>query len=259
MTAPARRAFGYWAVRYQAVWRAGLVAGVVGPTIFLAVMGLGLGTLVDDQASSTSSLAGVSYLDFIAPGLLAATTLMTATGDATWPVMTAMKWAKTYQAQLASPLGVDAVLGGHLLFMAARLAATSAIFLAVMALFGAVNTPLALLAVPAAVLTGMAFAPAIAAFSALQDRDLGLILWYRFGATPLFLFSGAFFPLSQLPIGLEVLAWVLPLAHGVALCRGLSLGTLALVPALVHVVYLALWGVAGVAAARASFTRRLVR
>ncbi len=253
------RAFNYWAYRYKAVWRTGLLTGVISPTLFLAVMGAGLGSLVDANGSSTAELGGVSYLDFIAPGLLAATTLMTATTEATWPVMTAIKWVKTYTAQLATPLDVDDVLAGHLLFMTARLVVTSAIFLAVMFLFGAVHHWSALLAVPAATLTGLAFAPAIAAFTATQDRDVGLILWYRFGATPLFLFSGAFFPLSQLPTVLEVMAWVLPLAHGVALCRGLCLGDLPVVAGLASTAYLCVWTVAGVLLARASYRRRLIR
>jgi lipooligosaccharide transport system permease protein len=137
-------------------------------------------------------------------------------------------------------------------------AIVSAAYLAVIAAFGVVASPLAVLALPAAVATGLAFSAPIAAFAATQDKDVGFTTIYRFGLIPLFLFSGTFFPVGQLPGWLQSVAYATPLYHGVDLCRGLVLGRISLGPALGDAVYLvALAGVGSVAAHR-TFARRLV-
>ena len=98
-------------------------------------------------------------------------------------------------------------------------------FTLVIVLFGAAESPLIVLAIPAAVLTGMAFAAPIAAFSATQKTPMKFNALFRFVITPLFLFSGTFFPVASLPAALQVVAWFTPLYHGVSLTRALSLGT----------------------------------
>ena len=132
------------------------------------------------------------------------------------------------------------------------------IYLAVMAAFGTVHSPWAILALPAGVLTGMAFAAPMAAFSATQEKDTAFSTVYRFVVIPLFLFSGTFFPISQLPRLLEYLAYVTPLYHGVALCRDLTLGTIQLWVDVGHAAYLALWVGVGYALCRRTFAARLV-
>ena len=136
---------------------------------------------------------------------------------------------------------------GNLAWIAARLTLITTIFTIVIVLFGAAESPLIVLAIPAAVLTGMAFAGPIAAFSATQKTPNKFTTIFRFGITPLFLFSGTFFPISSLPAALQAFAWLTPLFHGVALTRGLSLGTIADEPvaAVVHVVYLTTLSVVG--------------
>ena len=126
-------------------------------------------------------------------------------------------------------------------------------------LFGAVTGPTAVLAVPAALLTGLAFAAPIAAFSATQKDANGFNALFRFGVIPLFLFSGTFFPVAQLPALLQPLAYVTPLWHGVDLCRSLALGTAEPAMTLVHLAYLGTMTAVGVAAALVTFRRRLVR
>jgi lipooligosaccharide transport system permease protein len=117
------------------------------------------------------------------------------------------------------------------------------------------------LAIPAAVLTGMAFAGPIAAFSATQKTPSKFAAIFRFGITPLFLFSGTFFPISSLPAALQALAWLTPLFHGVALTRGLSLGTLMDEPvaAAIHVIYLTTLALVGAWLTVVNIRRRLVR
>ena len=137
------------------------------------------------------------------------------------------------------------------------MATSAAIFLAVLAAFGDVESPLAILALPCAVLTGLAFAAPIMAFTATQENDNSFSLLYRMVIVPLFLFSGTFFPIAQLPGFLQVIARLTPLYHGVALCRGLVLGHITIGEALVHVAYLAALLTAGLIAGDVTFRRRL--
>jgi lipooligosaccharide transport system permease protein len=160
---------------------------------------------------------------------------------------------------LASPLRVFDVLAGHLLWVGVRLLTVTTIYLAMMAAFGAVESPLAPVALPAAILTGLAFAAPIMGFAATQTNDTGFSSLYRFLIVPLFLFSGTFFPVTQLPRALQVAAEVTPLYHGVALCRGLVIGHgLTAGAAAVHVAYLVVLVVLGCFWARRSYERRLV-
>ena len=251
------RAFAYWMAQYRRTWRGTSISTVLEPLGFLAAMGLGLGLLVD-RGTGSASLSGVDYLDFIAPGLLAATAMQTAAFESTYPVMGAIRWNKQYHGMLATPLRVVDVLAGHLLFVAFRLTITVTVFLAVMAIFGAVQSPWAVLAVPVAVLPGLAYAPGIFAFAATLEDNSGFAMLFRFGIMPMFLFSGTFFPVEQLPDWLEPVAWVVPLWHGVDLCRDLALGTPSPGSAAVHVGYLLLWVMGGFLFARRNFARALV-
>lgn len=245
-------ALEFWLVGYRTVWRGTVVSGVLTPVLFLAAMGVGLGSLVD----GAGRLDG-GYLLFLAPGLMAATAMQTASFESSYPVMGGIKWVRTYHAMLATPLGVADILLGHLLFVAFRVLSVSAIYLGVIAAFGAVASAWALAAVPAALLTGMAFAAPIFAFAAAHENDAGFAALERFGIVPLFLFSGTFFPVSQLPDAIQWLAYVTPLWHGVELCRALINGTAGLADSIGHVGYLVLWLAAGVAAAHVVFGRRL--
>ncbi|HXW46359.1 MAG TPA: ABC transporter permease [Streptosporangiaceae bacterium] len=249
------RAFRFWLVNYRRTWRGTIYSSVLNPVLYLGAMGLGLGELVDKHGSA--SLGGVSYLVFLAPGLLAAQAMQTAMGESTYPVMGSVKWLKTYQAAAATPLRPADILAGHLLFTTMRLAMNCTIFLAVMAAFGAVRSPWVLAAVPVAVLTGIAFAAPIEAFAVTREKDQSFAMLFRFGMIPMFLFSGTFFPVTQLPAWIRPLAYVTPLWHGVALCRALSLGTATLPAALGHVAYLAAVAAIGVAAGACTYRRRL--
>jgi lipooligosaccharide transport system permease protein len=250
------RSFEYWVYQYKRTWSANVVSTVLTPVIFLAAMGLGLGSLVD--RSRPAGVDGVPYLVFLAPGLLAATAMQIGVTESTYPVMAAIKWIKTYLAMLATPLGVTDVLIGHLLWIVVRVFSGCAVYLGVMAAFGAVRSPLALLAVPAGLLTGLAFVTPVMAFAAARKSDSGFAALFRFVVMPLFLFSGTFFPVSQLPWALEKLSYATPLWHGVDLCRTLTLGTAAVGTTLVHLAYLAAWAGAGAWASVRAYRRALV-
>jgi lipooligosaccharide transport system permease protein len=161
----------------------------------------------------------------------------------------------------ATPISPRDIALGNLAWIAARLLLITTIFTIVIVAFGAAESPLIVLAIPAAILTGMAFAGPIAAFSATQKNPNRFAAIFRFGITPLFLFSGTFFPISSLPAFLQVFAWFTPLFHGVALTRGLSLGTIADEPiaAAIHLIYLVTLAVVGGWLTIRTISRRLVK
>ena len=183
--------------------------------------------------------------------------MQTAMGESTYPVMASVKWLKTYQAAAATPLRPADVFAGHLLFTTMRLAMNCTIFLAVMAAFGAVRSPWVIAALPVAVLTGLAFAAPIEAFAVTREKDQSFAMLFRFGMIPMFLFSGTFFPVTQLPAWIRPVAYVTPLWHGVALCRELSLGTATPASALGHVAYLLAVAGIGVVIGARTYRRRL--
>ena len=227
------RSMAYWSYQYKRTWLGSVTTSFLYPVLYLAAMGIGLGSLMNTHSHS---VGGVPYLDFLAPGLLAATTMQVGSNESMYPVMGAIKWLRTYFAMLATPLTVLDVLLGHMAWIAVRLSTVSVIYLGIMAAFGTVHSGLALLAVPAAVVSGLAFATPIAAFAATQKNDTGFATLYRFGLIPLFLFSGTFFPISQLPGWLQALARATPLYHRVALCRALVLGHVQVWPELRHLL-----------------------
>jgi lipooligosaccharide transport system permease protein len=249
------------ALQYRRTFRASIFSSFLSPVLFLAAMGLGLGTYVDQSGNATQALGGLSYLQFLAPGLLAATAMQAAAFEATFPIMGGLTWQRTFHAMYATPIGPRDIVLGNMVWIVFRLTLISAIFTAVMTVFGAVASPLIVLAIPAAVLTGMAFATPIAAFSATQRTPDKFNAIFRFGITPLFLFSGTFFPISNLPPLLQPIAWLSPLWHGVELTRGLALGTIGEAPliALIHVAVLVTLTALGLVWAYRTVEARLVR
>lgn len=252
--------YRYFAVRYLRTWRGSLTTTILYPTLYLLAMGVGLGHLVDAHlaaAGETARLGSVTYVQFLAPGLLAATAMQWGANESMYPIMAGLKWLKTYHAIIATPVEVTDLVWAHLAWVGTRVAGSAALFLAVMAAFGDVVSPYGVLALGVAVLVALAFGAPVAAFTATQETDTGLALIYRLGLVPLFLFSGTFFPISQLPGGLQAVARLTPLYHAVALSRSLVLGQLH--PAdLAHLAYLLGLLAVGTLLARAAFRRRLV-
>jgi lipooligosaccharide transport system permease protein len=244
------------ALIFTRLWRGSIMVSFFTPLFFLGSMGLGLGSLVN---RGSGGVGGVPYIDFLAPGLLAATTMQAAAFLCTYPILSNIMWDRIYDAMLATPVAVRDVLIGEVTWVALRLLLVAVIFWCVMAVFGVAHTPESLLAIPAAALNGLAFATPLIAFTATQRTDNTFSTIFRFVITPLYLLGGAFFPIAKLPAFLQVVAWASPLAHGVDLCRGLVLGNLAAGPALLHTTVLLAFTIAGVAFARPLLTKRLVK
>jgi lipooligosaccharide transport system permease protein len=251
------RVFEHRYLAYRRTFRASIFSSFLSPILFLTAMGIGLGSYVSDSAA----IGGVPYLVFLAPGLLAATAMQSASFEATFPIMAGLVWNRIFHGMYATPITPRDIALGNLAWIVARLTLITTIFTIVIVVFGAAESPLIVLAIPAAILTGMAFAGPIAAFSATQKTPNKFATIFRFGITPLFLFSGTFFPISSLPAALQAFAWLTPLFHGVALTRGLSLGTIMDEPvaAVVHVIYLTTLATVGAWLTIRNIRRRLVR
>ncbi|MGH3416731.1 MAG: ABC transporter permease [Actinocrinis sp.] len=213
--------FEYWFIRYRRTWRGSVVISVANPLLFLVGIGAGLGHLVDRHAPA--QIAGVQYAAFFAPGLLAAAAMQTAFLEGSGPVARAAT-SGAYNDATPTPLAPGDLMGGHLLYIAFRLATSSAAFVVVMTAFGLTDGWNALAVLAAALLTGMAFAAPAAAWAVGVRQQRHVNTMYRMVVMPLYMFS---------------------------------LGTATVAGTAVHVGYLLALTVAGIAVARTTYRRRL--
>jgi lipooligosaccharide transport system permease protein len=240
---------------YRRIWRGTFFGTLVAPVLYLSAMGVALGSLVP----TITAFGGVPYIVFLAPGLVAAQAMQTGTSESSWPLFSGFKWSKTFEAMIGTPQGVRDIVMGHLYWLVVRIGIVTGVFLLVAFFFGAITSPTAVFAWPAAVLTGVAFGMPMAAWTATQRTEQSFSIIFRFIITPLFLFSGTFFPIEQLPQPLQVFAWFTPLFHGVALTRALALGqSVDPLVLLVHAAVLIGLVAAGTVFAFRTFRKRLV-
>jgi ABC-type polysaccharide/polyol phosphate export permease len=247
--------FAYWFMRYRRTWRSTIVISVANPLLFLVGVGAGLGHLVNHHAPA--QMGGVPYAAFFAPGLLAASAMQTAFLESAGQVVQASAPSGAYQSTVATPLSPEQVMAGHMLYVAFRVLTSSAAFVLVMAGFGLVSGARAAAVLIAATLTGVAFATPAAAWSVGVRAERQIYNVFRMLIVPLYMFSGTFFALSELPGPVRVLVEALPLAQGATLCRSLALGTAGAPAIAAHAVYLCALTVIGFALARTAYRRRL--
>ena len=231
------RQYDYWATVYKRTWRGGVVNSFATPLFYVVAMGVLLGGFIEGDPDRLEG--ATSYLAFVVPGLVAAHAMTLAVSETTYPVMGAIKWHKTFFAQLATPLAVRDLVNAFLCFVLFRVASACAVFMLVLAPFGVFETwwgPI--LAWLSQVLVGMAFATLVFGFSARLRSEEGFGVLFRLGVLPLTLFSGAFFPIANLGPVLEWVARLTPLWHGVSLSRMFCLDVIDWTLVLVHVVVL---------------------
>jgi len=238
---------------YRRNWRATAVSSFLSPLLFLLALGFGFGS----QVRSTALIGGVPYLQYLAPALVVITAVQGATFESTYAIMSSFLWQKTYIGMVATPITPAQVLYGQVLWNGVQLFARSAVFVVVAAVLGAAAGPAIVWSVLFATLAGLAFSCPLIAYSATLDKPDSFNVIFRFVLMPMTLFTGAFFPVSQLPDWLLPLVWLTPAWHGIELARGTTFGTLGLLPALGHVAYLLAMASAGLFFAARSFHRRL--
>ena len=235
-----------------------LATSVGNPLVYLFALGVGLASLV--QAPLGDGRGGeVSYLAFVAPALLASAAVTVASEEFTYPVLSGFKWNPVFIGARSAPVSSAQIADGVIIAVILRMVATCAIYFAVMLLFGAVPEPLGALGIVSATVTGLAVGVVIMAYTCTVTEDKGqMAIIQRFIITPMFLFSGTFFPLAQLPVYLQWIGWISPLWHGTELGRVLAYGLAEpLWLSVVHVVYLLAITVGGWWGARVIMTRRL--
>jgi len=255
--AGAARLTDYWATVYRRTWKGSAVSSFASPIFYVLAMGVLLGGFIEGDPDQLEG--ATSYLAFVVPGLLASQAMTTVFGETTYPVMSMVKWHKTYFSMTATPLSVREVILAHLGFVVFRVALTCGVFLLVMVPFGVFDSVVgAIAAYPVQLLIALAFATPVFALSAGLKDESPFALLYRLGLIPMFLFSGAFFPIANLDGWMQVLAKATPLWHGVDLTRMLTLDRLDWSTAAVHVLYLVVLAVLGWFWAVRRLTRRMV-
>jgi lipooligosaccharide transport system permease protein len=245
----------HWTV-YKRTWKSSIVTSFLSPLLYVLAMGVLLGGFVHAPANRLEG--ATSYLAFIVPGLIAAQAMQTAVFETTYPVMGALKWHKSFWAQLASPLEARDLANAMLVFTLFRVGSTCGVYFLVMAPFGVFGSwwgPL--VAWMVTMLVGMSFATWTFAFSAFVDGPDSFGLIFRLGLIPLFLFSGSFFPISNLGTTLAWVARLTPLWHGVNLTRMLCLDHVDWSTAAVNTGVLVVLLVAGWWTAVRALTRRV--
>ena len=235
-----------------------LFASTFQPIMYILAMGLGLGVLVGAE-TDFSAYGADSYLMYIAPAILASTVAMTAGIEFTFPVMEGFKWRRKYYGAQATALTPPQIALGHILGVSCRFGVHATIFTAVLFAFGALNSPAALLMILSSTLGALAIGlPIMAYISSLRDEKGHAAIIQRFVIMPLFLFSGTFYPLTNLPQFLQVIGWVSPIWHANELGRVLAFGQpTALWMVAVHIGYLSAIVVVAWFAVQRVFTRRL--
>ena len=253
----AGRLVDYWATVYLRTWKGSVVSSFLVPLLYILAMGVLLGGFIKGDPSKLEG--ATSYLAFVAPGMVAAQAMTTVFGEVTYPVMGMIKWQRIYYSMIATPLTVGDIVFAQLGFVMFRVATVCAVFLAVMSPFGVFASWWGVLvAFFVQLLIGLAFATPIFALTAAMKDESAFSLVFRLGMIPLFLFSGAFFPITNLSVVMEWFARLTPLWHGVDLTRMLVLGTVEVSMAVVHVVYLGVLAAAGWWLTVRNLQRRLV-
>jgi lipooligosaccharide transport system permease protein len=253
----AGRLVDYWATVYLRTWKGSVISSFVVPLLYILAMGVLLGGFIEGDPDQLEG--ATTYLAFVAPGMLAAQSMTTVFNEVTYPVMGMIKWQRIYYSMVATPLTVGDIVFAQLGFVVFRVATVSAVFLAVMAPFGVFESWTGVVvAFFVQLLVGVAFASPVFALSASLKDESAFSLVFRLGMIPLFLFAGAFFPISNLGPVMEWFARVTPLWHGVDLTRMLVLGHVDASRAVVHVVYLVVLAAAGWWLTVRQLRRRLV-
>ena len=245
--------FRHVVYRNYRVWRkllyASLVGNLVDPLFWLVGLGFGLGSLLP-------TVGGMPYLQFLGTGMVCYGVMYSTSFEALWSAFARLKQQRTWEGILHAPMTVTDIVVGEWVWAALKGTLSGVAILSVMTVLGLVRSPSAFLALPVIVLTGLAFAGIALIVTAVARTYDHFVYYFTLFITPMMLVSGVFFPTAQLPPAVQAVAQVLPLSHATQLVRGLVLGR-PVAGAAMHLLALALIGLAGIGAARWLVTRRL--
>jgi lipooligosaccharide transport system permease protein len=249
-----RRAIKVWhrnMTVFARTWQVNFFPPLVEALLYLFAIGMGIGSYVKE-------IEGIPYVNFIAPAILAIAIMNSAFFECTYGSFVRMYYQKSFDAMIATPLSIEDVIAGELLWGATRSVIYVAIMLPVLAVFGVISLPLALLAIPLAFLGGLMFAGIAMCFTAITPGIDTLNYPSFLFITPMALFSGTFFPLTLLPVALQYFALaLLPLTHLVAIMRMFTLAAVTPV-LLLHLLWIVMVTVLCCIAAINLMRRRLI-
>lgn len=217
-----KKAFRVWQRNftvYTKLYKSSIVLNFVEPTLYLVALGLGLGAFVKE-------INGVPYINFIAPGIIASSSVFAATFECTYGTYVRMTYQKTFDAILATPINLDDLVTGELIWAATKSTFYGTIIMLVISLLGLIESSLIILVVPVLFLSGLLFAAISMIVTAIVPGIDSFNYFYTLFMTPLFLFSGIFFPLNTLPPIVSKIAFFTPLYHLVNISRSFSYGQL---------------------------------
>jgi lipooligosaccharide transport system permease protein len=202
---------------FSKVWRGALLPLFFDPLFYLVAMGFGLGTYL-------ATINGVPYRQFIAPGLCASAVMWAASFEMAWNTWFKMEESRLYDAVLSTPIEVEDLALGELLWAGTRSVIYGSAFLLVIALVGLVDSWWALAMPPFLLLGGLCFATIGLTYTSLIPKMDYFSFYFTLFVTPMFLFGGIFFPYDRLPDWAQVIAWFTPLYHLVQIARELATG-----------------------------------
>lgn len=217
-----RGALRFWqrnAFIFRRIFPESIAVNFLEPVIYLLAMGFGIGAYL-------TTIGGLPYLTFVATGLVSTAAMFGATFECTYNAYVQMYYEKAYDGAITTPLGIEDVVVGEIFWGATRSVLYGTVFLIVIAFFGAVRSPLALLVPPLFLLSGLMFSVIAMTFTAVNPNIDYFPFYFSLFITPMFMFSGIFFPLDALPAWVSTATWFTPLSHVVSLSRALTLGTL---------------------------------
>lgn len=243
-------------LRNLRVWRKLFLPSLMGnfgePLLYLLAFGYGLGRMLQAPAE------GMAYSVFLASGIVASSAMNAASFEALWSVYTRMQVQQTWAAMLSAPLEVDDVVLGEVVWAATKAMINASAILVVASALGLVTDWRAVAVLPVVVLAGLCFAALAITVTALARSYDFFMYYFTLVLTPMFLLSGVFFPITELPAPVQAGAWALPLAHVVALVRPLMVGAWPSEVA-VHLAVVIAYGLGGLFLAVNIFRRRLLR
>ncbi len=242
-------------VVYRKIWLVNFLVPLFEPLLYLTAFGVGLSALIGQVPYEGKELP---YVVFIAPALLSITMMYNAFFENTYASFVRMYYQKTFDAMMATPLSLEDIIAGEIVWGATKSVIATAIMLFVVSLFGLVEYPHGLLILPLSFLGGLAFGAAGMVFTGIVPSiDMFNLPIFLF-ITPMFLFSGTFFPTDTLPDWAQSISHALPLTHLVNLCRMLALGEMH--PAMIlSVIYLLVFTVLLFPVALIVMRRRLIK
>jgi lipooligosaccharide transport system permease protein len=242
-------------VTFQKIWKVNFITPLLEPLLFIAAFGLGFVGIVGTIRYAGGELA---YTAFIAPALIATAIMNNSFFETTYASFVRMYYQKTFDGMLATPLSIEEIIIAEIVWSASKAAAAAAIMLGVLGVFGYVHFPSGLLAIPLAFFGGIAFGSIGLFFTGIiptiEMFNLPIFLF----VTPMFLFSGTFFPVSNLPLWAKPLALAFPLYHLVELARLVCMGRCETVP-LLSLLYLAVFAFLFSVLALIFMRRRLIK